>query len=154
MCMNIYFDTCALNRLTDRSSQPRVRDEAESVEHILAAVAVGHLQWNASSVLRFELANNPDPVKRAETSALLLFVGSDLQLSPQTESRALSLQSEGLGASDALHLALCEAGNVDALLTVDDRFLRRGTQLAISSRLQVANPVNWWARRGTWQRDP
>ncbi len=57
--MNIYFDTCALNRLTDHSSQPRVRDEAESVEQILTAVAVGHLQWNASSVLRFELANNP-----------------------------------------------------------------------------------------------
>jgi hypothetical protein len=39
--------------------------------------------------------------------------------------RALQLEAAGYGGFDALHLACAEAGDVDVLLTTDDKFVNR-----------------------------
>ena len=154
MGMVVYLDTCALNRLTDNQSQSRIRAEAEAVESILGLIASGAPDWAISSPLLFELGENPDPVKRAETLALLVYAQHNIPLTSEISQRAIAFERNGLGAFDAVHLALCEAAGVDFLLTVDDRFLHRAATISLASPLQIVNPVDWWARRRTWQPSP
>jgi predicted nucleic acid-binding protein len=52
--------------------------------------------------------------------------------------RAASLESQGLGAIDALHVACAEASGCDYFLTCDDRLVRR-----YSGQLKVVNPVSF-----------
>ncbi len=54
--MTIYLDTCALNRLTDDLSRPRVRREAQAVAQILDLVDAGKLLFLSSTVLEYEIS--------------------------------------------------------------------------------------------------
>jgi hypothetical protein len=54
--MTIYLDTCALNRLTDDLSSPRVRREAQAVAQILDLVDAGKLLFLSSTVLEYEIS--------------------------------------------------------------------------------------------------
>lgn len=49
--------------------------------------------------------------------------------------RVRALAAAGLEPFDALHLAWAEALRADALVTTDDRFIRRGTRAATAVRL-------------------
>ena len=44
MLMKIYLDTCALNRLTDDQTQPRILAEAKALERILDMVSSGKVR--------------------------------------------------------------------------------------------------------------
>jgi hypothetical protein len=55
MLMKIYLDTCALNRLTDDQTQPRILAEAKALERILDMVSSGKVRWISSSAVRAEL---------------------------------------------------------------------------------------------------
>lgn len=50
--MRIYFDACAINCLTDDSSQQRIHDEAGAVESILRLIASGSAEMIAGTSLR------------------------------------------------------------------------------------------------------
>jgi predicted nucleic acid-binding protein len=145
--MTVYFDTCALNRLSDDQSQMRILSESQAVERMLRLTATDKIRWLASSALHLELSRNPDPVKRADSLALLPLASGLVPASPSTFQRARSLQAEGYGVFDALHLAICEENNVDSLITVDDRFLRRASLRLRGTRPEVINPVDWLQRR-------
>jgi hypothetical protein len=62
--MRIYFDACAINRLTDDLSQQRIHDEARAVEFVLRLIASGSAEMVASTALRLELRRNPGAGKR------------------------------------------------------------------------------------------
>jgi hypothetical protein len=53
--------------------QPRVRAEAEAVEHVMRMVREGQATWVSSTVLSIEVSRNPDPDRRRDAEALLLF---------------------------------------------------------------------------------
>ena len=145
--MIVYFDTCALNRLSDNQSQSRIRSEAIAVERMLSLVHSNKIRWLASTALQFELQRNPDQVKRADSLSLLPFALEIIPVSPPAFQRARTLQAEGYGVFDALHLAICEENKADALITVDDRFLRRASLRPKSVRPEVINPIDWLHRR-------
>ena len=148
--MDIYLDTCALNRLTDDLSQPRIRREADAVARILTLAFTGQLVWTASTALQHELLQNPNPVRRADALSLFANAHRVATPTPDTELRAKALERAGVGALDALHLAIAEQEKVDALLTTDDRFLKQSHSSGITSRLEVLNPVDWLNRRHPW----
>jgi predicted nucleic acid-binding protein len=144
--MRIYFDTCALSRLRDDGSAPRIAAEALAVEELLGLVTAGSLEWVASSVLEAEAQRNPDVFQRLEILALI--ATAKIQLFPLagTMVRANHLRALGYGAGDALHLALAEDAVADVLLTTDDRFFRRAAKGVGSPRVEVANPLDWLRR--------
>ena len=152
--MTIYLDTCALNRLGDDLIQPRVFAEADAVLEILEAISAGTLRWIASGYLRVELVGNPDSLRRAESLKLLRLVSEWVTADQSIEERARTLEAQGFGAFDALHLATCEREGVDYLITVDDRFLRRAGRVASSRALRVMNPVDFIAARQRWKLKP
>ena len=75
--------------------------------------------------------------------ALKLLPASRIELSPSVFDRARRLVGFGLHAADAVHVAAAEAADADMLLTCDDRFLRRGRQIADELSVKIANPVDW-----------
>jgi predicted nucleic acid-binding protein len=120
--LRIYLDACALNRLTDPPSQPRIVLESAAVEQILLGVRSGRMRWIASSVLGVELARNRDRLRRGAAFALLEFASEMKFLSTAIASRGKQLEAVGLKPFDALHLAVAEECGCDVLLTTDDRF--------------------------------
>ncbi len=150
MAETIYIDTCALNRLTDDQSQPRVRLEADAMARIFDLVAAGRLIWLASTVLQFEINRNPDPVRREDNLKLLSNATNTFAPDRTTLERATSLAADGLTYFDALHLAIAEDHGADWLITTDDRFLNLARTQLKMKRPEVINPVNWIERRQTW----
>ncbi len=152
MAETIYFDTCALNRLNDTPSHPRIRDEAEAVLEIIRLISEGRLKWSASEILAAEISRNPNEEKREETSALLQHAGPLAPASTLAWARSRDLVVLGYGALDALHLASAEQAAVDVLLTTDDRFLRAAERGVGKPAVRVRNPVDWLQEAQTWLR--
>ena len=150
MLMKIYLDTCALNRLTDDQTQPRILAEAKALERILDMVSSGKVRWISSSAVRAELHRNPDGAKREVSLALFAFASDFVEPDQATHHRASTLAAEGYGPFDALHLALAEEAGADALLTVDDRFIGLAARTRPAVLPSVSNPVDWLNRRTLW----
>jgi predicted nucleic acid-binding protein len=150
--MTVYFDTCALNRLTDNLSQPRVLAEAEAVLHALELIAASQVAWLISEFVRIEIARNPDAIKRAQTLPLLDMASGQIKTTPEILRQAHALQAEGFDPFDAMHLAACDESSIDCMLTVDDRLIRRASRRRKPSVTQVMNPVDWLQRRSTWPK--
>jgi predicted nucleic acid-binding protein len=141
--VRIYLDACALSRLTDDTSQQRVSDEAEAITEILRLISEGLVGWTASEALAIELLGNPDEEKRREAEGLLERAGSPTPISKAIVARANELAELGYGRFDGLHLASAEESGVDALLTTDDRFLRRATRRTGNPSVRLMNPIDW-----------
>jgi len=152
--MKIYFDACAINRITDDQSQQRIREEAEAVEHLLDLVAAGSINWIGSPLLTFELGQNPKLQQRQDSLLLLSLVGEAFQPTSSTRTRANLLAREGYGAEDAFHLAIAEQANADWLVTVDDRFLKRAAKRPGNPWPTVINPIDLMKRSQQWPPHP
>ncbi|MDE0016411.1 type II toxin-antitoxin system VapC family toxin [Candidatus Poribacteria bacterium] len=141
--MKIYLDTCCLNRLSDRQIQERIRQETEAVNIMLSNFRTKRWHWIASSILQFEINQNPDLDQRVSLTTLLqlgyqtIFVGGEEIL------RGEELEGLGFKELDALHIACAESGNADILLTTDDRMLRRAKRYRAQLRVRVENPYIW-----------
>ncbi len=149
--MNVYFDTCALNRLTDDLSQPRVRREAEAVAHILDLSSTGVVRWIASTALRDEIERNTDLIRRLDALSLISSAATLVEPNPETNQLALEFALQGLSSYDAIHLALAQQAGVDWLISTDDRFIRRAQGRLHLLHPQLINPVDWLQRRQAWR---
>jgi predicted nucleic acid-binding protein len=144
----VYLDTCAVNRLTDDLSQPRVLLEARAVASIFSLIQAREVLWVASDLLATEISRNPNLYKREFAASLLPPAEQLISPTPHTFERATQLTHQGLFAEDALHLALAERANAEWFITTDDRLLRR---TADRQTLPVSiNPVDWVRRRQPW----
>ena len=142
--LRIYLDACCLSRLTDDQSQPRVRDEAEAVEHIVRMVREGLATWVGSVVLSVEVSRNPDPDRRRDAEALLSFTNEIVVPKNAEADRARQIEELGFSSFDALHLASAERAGVDVFLTTDDDLLRRARRNLGLLHVRVQNPVLWY----------
>ena len=139
----IYLDVCCLNRPFDDQNQPRIRLESEAVLVILAQCEQGQWEWVGSEVLTWEISKTPDPERRRRVQLLASHVHHTVSIGQSESARAQQIQACGITAFDALHLACAESGQVDVLLTTDDRLLRKATAHAKQLRVRVENPLTW-----------
>jgi hypothetical protein len=61
----------------------------------------------------------------------------------QDISRGQYLEKLGFATYDALHIACAERGEVDVLLTTDDRLIRLGKRHSSELKVRVENPLSW-----------
>jgi hypothetical protein len=101
-------------------AQPRVRAEAEAIEQIMRLVREGAAIWVGSAVLKMEVRGNPDPDRRRESEALMLFIAETVIPMSTDADRARNIEKLGFSPFDALHLASAERGRADVLLTTDE----------------------------------
>ena len=146
--MRVYLDACCLNRLTDDQDQPRIAEEAEAIERILRFLRTNAVEWLSSTALEAETSNDPDPERRLQVQVLSLLATNTTRLDEQIIRRAKELEAVGYGPFDALHLSSAEAGVVDALLTTDDRFMKRAARGIGLPSVRVLNPVEWLREQG------
>jgi predicted nucleic acid-binding protein len=146
--VKVYLDLCCLNRLTDNQSQPRIREEAEAVESVLAAVRTGSLRMISSEALEDEARRNPSMERRLEVETFLALASNTVEISEAIARRARTLVVSGYGVYDALHIAAAESVDADILLTTDDRLIRRGARGLGPPRIRVRNPVFWMKEQG------
>ena len=139
----IYLDTCCLNRLFDPQIQVRIRQETEAVDTILVRVGAGHWYWIASSVLEFEIVQNPDLEQRSDLENILRFAHETVLMSTSEVARGEYLETLGFKYYDALHIACAESSSADILLTTDDRILRLAKRHRAQLRVRVENPHTW-----------
>jgi predicted nucleic acid-binding protein len=146
--MRIYFDACAINRLTDDLTQQRVSDEAKAVELVFRLITDGSAEMVASTALRLELSRNADIEKRSDSMQMLALAGSLIDFLPPIRLRADEFERSGYGAFDAVHLASAEYVSADILLTTDDRFCKLALRRAGRHTVDVANPLDWARKTG------
>jgi predicted nucleic acid-binding protein len=123
--LKIYIDTCCLQRPLDDQTQPRIRVETEAVFAILAAAQAGELHLLCSSALEYEINRIPDEQRRQEALSILSIASERLTISEATEELAHTLQQQGIGAMDAVHLALASTAEVDFFATCDAPLVRK-----------------------------
>ena len=141
--MKIYLDTCCLNRLSDRQIQERIRQETEAVNIMLSNFRAKRWHWISSSILQFEINQNPDLDQRVSLTTLLQLEHQTVFVGGQEILRGEELEGLGFKKLDALHIACAESGNADILLTTDDRMLRRAKRYRAQLRVRVENPYRW-----------
>ena len=139
----IYLDTCCLSRLFDSPTQTRVRQEAEAISQILAYCSRGDWYWISSTILSDEIEQTTDLIKRSQIETLLSRVHQTISAGMDVETRGEGLELLGFQKLDALHLACAEIGEVDILLTTDDKLLRRAKRYHDQLHIRVENPSTW-----------
>ena len=132
-----------MNRLFDPQIQLRIRRETEAVDTILTRVNTAHWYWIASSVLEFEIVQNPDLEQRANLKDIFRFADETVLVGTPEVARSEYLETLGFKYYDALHIACAESGEVDVLLTTDDRMLRLAKRHRAQLRVRVENPHIW-----------
>ncbi|MBI1791373.1 MAG: PIN domain-containing protein [Acidobacteria bacterium] len=146
--MRVYLDASCLSRLTDDQSQARIREEAEAVERVLAGVRLGTVELISSEALDDEARRNPSMERRLEAETLLSLASASVEVDDAVGRRAQGLVSLGYGPFDALHIAAAESAGVDALLSTDDRLIKRTARGLGNPRIPVRNPVSWIKEQG------
>jgi predicted nucleic acid-binding protein len=141
--MKIYLDACCLNRPYDDQRQARVHLEAECVEVIFEHIRNGHWQWVGSSALMYEISYVTQIERRLQLLRLLSWVKETVHVRDAEDRRANELKAMGFKDLDALHVACAESGNVDVLLTTDDRFMKAGKRNQSLLKVKVDNPLSW-----------
>jgi hypothetical protein len=141
--LRVYLDVCCLNRPFDDQTRARIRLEAEAVLIILAQCETGDWEWVGSEVVDLEISRTPDPERRRRVQLLASHTHRSVVVGKSEIERAKQLETWGIAAFDALHLACAESGTVDVFLTTDDKLLRRSAAHAQRLRVRVANPVVW-----------
>jgi predicted nucleic acid-binding protein len=139
----IYLDTCCLNRPFDDQTQAHIRLEAEAVLLIMARCQAQQWECLGSDVLDYEIAQTPNAERRARVNLLARYAQSYVAVDDDITERAMKLETLGLDAFDALHIASAEAGQADVFLTTDHVLLRRTARLAGALYVRVVNPLTW-----------
>jgi predicted nucleic acid-binding protein len=122
--MRIYLDCCCIQRPFDDQTQPRIRVEAEAVLAILGSVQAGDISLLDSEALQYEVGRIPDDGRRGEVTAILALANEDVRITEEVEALAKALESRGLRAIDAVHLAIASVADADYFSTCDDKLLR------------------------------
>lgn len=142
--MKVCLDACCLSRLTDDQSQVRIRQEAHAIESVLAGVRSGLVTLISSEALEDEVRRNPSLERRIEAETILSLAIARIEVDSGIALPARALVGLGYAPFDALHLAAAESACVDALLTTDDRLLKRTARNLGNPQVRVANPLSWF----------
>ena len=139
--MKIYMDCCCLNRPFDAQSSPTVHLEAEAIKIIISLCERGIFNLISSQILKFEIENTPDILRRERLKILEKIAKKTIRITEEIEKRAKYFETLGIQSFDALHLA-CAETEADILLTVDKRFLKKVRRIE-NLKIEVKNPLEW-----------
>lgn len=125
MASRIYLDTSVYHRPFDDQAQPRIWLETLAVSIIFQMVESSAIELVTSTVLTYEVSRNPDENQRNWVQRVSASAAIHQDLTEELRRRAKELESRGLKALDALHVASAETAKVDYFVTCDDRLIRR-----------------------------
>jgi len=139
--VKIYLDVCCLNRPFDDHSQERIRLESEAVITILGRSKT--LTLLTSEIVDLEISKIPDEDRKQKVVLLSSISKMNIAIDDEIISRAKELKKMGFKSFDAFHIACAEKDQADALLTTDDRLLKKATSQGQSIKVRLENPLRW-----------
>jgi len=139
--VKVYLDLCAIQRPLDTPNQVRIVLESEAVLGIIALCHQGQVELISSEALLFEGEQNPMPIRKEHTMAVLSEAKIVIIVTEMEKKRAANLITFGIKPLDALHLAAAETGGADFFCTCDDRLLRNAKEVN-DLKVKVLNPVD------------
>ena len=139
--MRIYLDACCLNRPFDDQRQARIHLESEAVLWVLTRCQSGEWALVGSEAPQHEINPILDDERRQKVHYLASIGQLTVTIDDATSERAQTLERQGFGPYDALHMACAEAASADVLLTTDDQMLGLARRLVDDVLVQVENPV-------------
>jgi predicted nucleic acid-binding protein len=144
MSFRLYLDVCCFNRPFDDWSQSRIRLEAEAILAILERCETASWTLVSSTAIESEIDRTPDPTRKQRLVDSLAIASERVIVTESIMVRANDFKKNDFKAFDALHIACAEFASVDALLTTDDRLLRKAVSQRADLSVRVANPVTWF----------
>ena len=139
--MKIYIDTCGIQRPLDTKRQLRIILEADSILGLIEFCKGNNADLITSDILRFEIRNCQNIVRRNYAEDILKKAKIDVSLTEEVRKRAVELEQFGFRGVDALHLASAEAGNADFFCTCDDEIIKKARQKKVS-KVKVLSPTD------------
>ena len=140
--MRTYLDTCVWCRPFDAIASDRILQEAESVNKLTRKVDNNEIEIIGSGVLLFEVSMISDDLKRTSVEKLIARVATEI--SPVTVStKGLAgqiMNSCGVDAMDAVHLAIAVECGAQVFLTTDDAILASADCIS-AYNIMVKNPT-------------
>ncbi len=136
--MKIYLDTNVYNRPFDDQTQRRIESETLIFRVVMRLVEMGDIELVSSYILEYENSRNRFVDRRKWVESKLQLATFYQEMNAEIAEGGRSLQEQGLGAIDALHVASAEAAGAEYLLTCDDRLIRR-----YQGSLNLVTPANF-----------
>jgi predicted nucleic acid-binding protein len=138
--MRIYLDNCSIQRPLDTKSQLRIVLEADAVLGLIELSRTQEVELVTSAVLRFEIRNCQNVVRREYAADVLKAATVDVALTDVIRRRALELEAFGIRPLDSLHIASAEAAGADYFCTCDDGILSKGRS-KIAASVKIVSPI-------------
>ena len=139
----LYLDICCLKRPFDDQSDARIRAEAAAVADLFERAQAGGIRLVRSPAHRVENDANPREDRRLATALWLDGFARDVQLTPDVEARARTLEGLGFSPLDALHISFAEQAQAAAFVTCDDRLVAKGARHAAELKTRVLSPLDF-----------
>jgi len=96
-----------------------------------------------SEIVDLEISKIPDEDRKQKVMLLSSISKINIAIDDEIISRAKELKKMGFKSFDAFHIACAEKDQADALLTTDDRLLKKATSQGQSIKVRLENPLRW-----------
>lgn len=140
--MKIYLDNCCYNRPFDDQTQERIHLESETILTILQRGQSGIFKIVGSDVLELEMERMNDVIKKQQVKNLYQVSNTHIIYTEEIKERAKEIRRQSkIKTFDSLHIASAEAGDVDVMLTTDDKLEKMSEKLNL--KVKVMNPLKF-----------
>lgn len=140
--MKIYLDNCCYNRPFDDQTQERIHLESEAILTVLQRGQSGIYEIVGSDVLQLEIERMHDVVKKQRVKDLYKVSDMHILYTEEIKERAKEIRKQSrIKTFDSLHIASAEVGEVDVMLTTDDKVEKMSGKLDL--KIKVMNPLKF-----------
>lgn len=140
--MKIYLDNCCYNRPFDDQTQERIHLESEAILTVLQRGQSGIYTIVGSDVLQLEIERMHDVVKKQQVTDLYKVSDTHILYTKEIKERAKEIRKQSkIKTFDSLHIASAEMGEVDVMLTTDDKLEKMSGKLDL--KIRVMNPLKF-----------
>ena len=142
--VKIYFDSCCYNRPFDEQFQSKIVQETNAIMDIINFVENGYAKMYTSSLVELEMEKNRNIIKKEQVTLFYNALKNKVKISisKSINERAKELlEKYNIKYKDALHIAYCELGGVDYLLSTDKLLVNASNRVDLS--LKVINPSDF-----------
>jgi len=138
--MLIYLDNCCFNRPFDDQKQIRIHIETEAKLFIQGEILAGRFRLAWSYILDYENAANPFPERKEIIANWKKRAAVDTNETKTLLDMASQLNTRGIKAKDALHIASSVDMQCDYFITTDLFLIKK---LANFVDIKIVSPVDF-----------
>ena len=139
--MKVYLDNCCYGRPYDDQTQLRISLETQAKLSIQHSIASGEIDLVSSLFVVFENGKKKNPMIKEQITAFIKnnskeYVGGTAI--PKMKDSVKEIESSGVKALDASHIAAAIYSGCDYFITTDDRLLRFETD-----KIKIVDPIQF-----------